>query len=182
MEELWAARHAIWKRTLAQQQQGMSPSRALVLGKDNPGIESSGFAQDGRVTADMLEGVFWGKPKGSVETADLGRQATNLNAFLAVLVPLMQVNPAIRMVLGTVPAAKALIEQAIRVNRFPDKQALLGSEANGVFDQLQQQQQMMADPRMQLLMAAAGGGQPQGQPPAPGAAQQPQNPMPLGVQ
>jgi hypothetical protein len=167
MEELAQARHAIWKRTLKQQRSGQTPSRAVVIGKDNPGIESSGFAEDGRVTAEMLDGVFWFKPRGSVETADLGRQAQNYNAFLMVAANLMKVNPAIAQVLSTVPAAKALLEQAIRVNRFPDKQALLGTESHSVFDAIQQEQALqqqqraaMADPRMQLLMAASGGAMP----------------------
>lgn len=182
LEELWQARHAIWKRVLSEQE-GQPPTyRALVLGKDNPGVESSGFAADGRVTADMLEGVFWGKPRGSVETADLNRQAAAFNQFLQVLAPLMQINPAIGMVMSTIPAAKALLEQGLRVTRFPDKQAILGSEAQNVFDTMQQQQQMAQDPRMQLLMAMAGGGG-TGMPPGGPAGQQPQqagSPPPSG--
>jgi hypothetical protein len=156
----------------------------LVIGKDNPGIESTGFGVDGRVTAEMLDGVYWFKPRGSVETADPNRQMQNFNMFLQTVAMLSKVNPAIAQIMSTVPAAKALMEQAVRLMKFPNKQALLGSETNSVFDamqaaqeQQQQQQQVMADPRMQLIMAMAGspqmGGQPdmagmppqQGQPP-----------------
>jgi hypothetical protein len=94
---------------------------------------------------------------------------------------LAQMNPAIGMVLGTMPAAKSLLETAMKVNRVQDRQSILGSEAQNVFDTMQQQQEIQNDPRMQLLMAMAGGGgqpgmggmPPQGEPAAP---QQPPQP------
>lgn len=190
MEELGEARHAIWKRVLSSDHAAIS--RALVIGKDNPGIESTGFGVDGRVTPEMLEGVFWFKPRGSVETADPARLAQNYNNFLQNVAMLMKVNPAIAQVLSTVPAAKALLEQAIRIFKWPNKQALLGSETNDVFavmeqqqQQAQQEQMVMADPRMKLLMAMAGGpdgGQPQPQPGMPQAPQAQPSPSPMGVQ
>lgn len=184
LEELGEARHAIWKRVLASG--NTATARALVIGKDNPGIESTGFGTDGRVTAEMLDGVFWFKPRGSVETADPNRQMQNYNMFLQTVAMLSKVNPAIAQIMGTVPAAKALLEQAVRLMKFPDKQAILGSETNSVFDaiqqqqeQAQQQQQVMSDPRMQLLMAMANGPDTGGGQPAPGMAQQPEQP-PMG--
>jgi hypothetical protein len=59
------------------------------------------------------------------------------------------------------------MEHWLKVNRVPDRQSFLGSEADNVFDRLQQQQeqqqmqqQLMADPRMQVMMGALGGGAP----------------------
>jgi UV DNA damage repair endonuclease len=74
-------------------------------------------------------------------------------------------NPAFGAVLATIPAAKSIMEQVIRVFRFPDRQSILGSESQNVFDVMQQQQdqqrmmqEMLLDPRMQVAMALGGGG------------------------
>ncbi len=166
LEELFQARHTIWKRTL-QNNPHVPPSRALVIGRDAQGIDTTGLAQDQTITADMLEGIFWGKPRGSVETADLNRQRQDFNSMLQTLPALMQLNPAIAMIFQTMPAAKSLVDTMLKVNRVQDRQSFLGSEAKNVFDTMQEQQQIAQDPRMQLLMAMAGGGQAQagGMPP-----------------
>ena len=92
---------------------------------------------------------------------------------------------AIAQIFQTMPAAKALVENVLRVFRWPDTQSFLGSEADNVFQVMQQQQaqqmeqqQAMADPRMQLLMTLGGAapgpaGGMMGQPddPAAGASQ-----------
>jgi hypothetical protein len=159
LEELFQARHTIWKRTL-QSRSGSPTLRSMVLGKDAMGIDVSGLATDGTITAEMLDGIFWGKPKGSVETADLNRQRQDFNSFLQALAPLLQLNPQIRAVFSTIPAARSLIKTALKVNRVQDVQSILGSEANDVFAQIEAQQRMQSDPRMQMLtmlMQAAGG-------------------------
>ena len=165
LEELFQARHTIWLRTL-QANPNLPVQRAMVIGRDVPGVDVESYPQDNRITAQMLEGTFWGKPKGSVESADLNRQQQWFVQGLQALPALMQLNPALAQVLGTMPAAKSLMEQFMRVFRWPDRQSILGSEANNVFDILQQQQeqaqmqqQMQMDPRMQILQAALGGGQ-----------------------
>jgi hypothetical protein len=172
LEELFQARHNIWKRTL-QNNPTLPMQRALVIGRSATGVDTTGLADDQQITSEMLEGIFWGKPRGSVETADLNRQRQDFNSFLQTLPALAQMNPAIMAVLGTIPAAKSLLETAMKVNRVQDRQSILGSEASNVFDTMQQQQEMQADPRMQLLMAMTGGGgqpgMPQGQPQGQGA-------------
>jgi hypothetical protein len=182
LEELFHARHEVWKRTL-RTNPNLPPQRAMVIGQSATGLSVPGYPENIQVTADILEGVYWGKPRGSVETADLNRQKQDLIGLLQAIGPLGQLNPAFGAVFGTIPAAKSLAEQVIRVFRFPDRQSLLGAEANNVFDIMQQQQQqqqmmqqMMMDPRMQVVMAMAGGGggmQPQ-LPPGQPQAQQPQ--------
>lgn len=169
LEELFQARHTIWKRTL-QNNPNLPVQRAMVIGRNAIGVDTHGVGHDQQITPDMLEGIFWGKPRGSVETADLNRQRQDFNSFLQVLPALAQMNPAIGMVLGTIPAAKSLLETAMKVNRVQDRQSILGSEAKNVFDLMQEQQQQMQDPRMQLLMAMTGGG---GQPGMPGMGGQP---------
>jgi hypothetical protein len=174
MEELGLARHNIWKRTLASNP-NLPPQRALVIGREAQGIDQPYVGDDGTVTAEMLEGVFWFKPRGSVETADLNRQRQDFVGLLQVLPGIVQMSPTIGAIFQTVPAAKALVENLLRVFRWPDRQSFIGSEANSVFDLMQQQQEMARDPQMQILMAMAGGGgmgggMPQGQLP-PGQAQ-----------
>jgi hypothetical protein len=162
LEELGQARHTIWKRTLAANP-NLPLQRAMVIGRQAAGIDVNAFPDDGRVTAQLLEGTFWFKPRGSVETADLNRQKADTVALLQVLPGLMQLNPAIGMIFQTMPAAKALVENVLRVFRWPDPQSFLGSEADNVFQVMQQQQeqqmqqqQAMQDPRMQVLMALSG--------------------------
>lgn len=165
IEELFQQRHTIWKRTL-KSNQNLPLQRAMVIGRDAPGIDVSAYPEDGRITAQMLDGEYWFKPHGSVETADLNRQKQDFNGLLQALPAVMQMNPAVAQILSTLPAAKGLVEQMLRVYRWPDRQSFLGSEADGVFDRLQQQQeqaqmrqQIMGDPRMQVMQAALGGGQ-----------------------
>lgn len=168
LEELFQVRHAIWKRVLQSGGLSAARSRAMVLGTPPDGIEVTGLASDGSITADLLEGVYWGKPRGSVETADLNRQRTDFNQWLQNLALLMQVNPMIQQIFSTPPAAKSLLKTSMKVNRVQDTQSIIGPEANGVFEQMAQAQ----DPRLQLLKALAGaappmsGGTPDGaQPP-----------------
>lgn len=179
LEELGQARHTIWLRTL-QANPHLPVRRSMVLGRNVPGVEAAAYPQDNRITAQMLEGTFWFIPRGSVDNADPMRQRSDLNGLLQVLPALFQMNPAVAQIFGTIPAAKALVEQILRVYRWPDRQSFLGSEADDVFSVMQRQQeqqrmqqQMLADPRMQLLMAAAG--QPGEMPglPAGGGMEQP---------
>lgn len=167
LEELGQARHHIWIRTLQGQTQGMPIPSSLMQGLDARGINTQSIA-DGRITAQMLEGQFWFKVRGSVDTANLDRQAALFSQLLSVLGPLMQVNPMIRAIFMTAPAAKSLVEQMLRVYRWPDKQAFLGSEAQGVLQQQAQQQQIMQNPMVQALMGMAGGGSAAGSPEAGG--------------
>ncbi len=186
LEELGLVRHEIWKRTL-RTNPNLPPQRAMVIGQNAVGINVPGYPEDIQVTADILEGVYWFKPRGSVETADLNRQKSDLTQLLQTLGPLAQMNPAIGMILSTPTAAKSIMEQVVRVFRWPDRQSFLGSEANNVFDVMMQQQQMqqaqqqaMMDPRMQFVMAlAGGGGAPQGQLPPAGQAPTPTPQQPV---
>jgi hypothetical protein len=158
MEEVFQARHTIWKRALSARSK-MPQSRALFIGKMADGIEVSGLGSDGTVTADLLEGVFWGKPKGSVETSDLNRIRQDTIGLLQALPAVMQINPQVGMLFQTIPAAKSLVKQILRVFRWQDVQSIIGPESGGVFDQMEAQQQMqaaMADPRMQALQALMG--------------------------
>ena len=157
MEELWQARHTIWKRTLADQQNGVQPlMQRTVIGMQANGLDVQSIA-DGRIGPEMLEGQFWGKPKGSVETADRQRQRQDFNMLLQQLALVLRVWPMLGQMLNTPQATKAVLERLLHVNNWPDKQAFLGSEAQGVLQQQGQEQAMLQDPRMKMLMAMANG-------------------------
>lgn len=186
LEELGQVRHTIWLNTL-RNNPTLPPQRAMVIGQTAAGISVPGYPPDIRVTAEILDGVYWFKPRGSVETADLNRQQQWTIQLLQTLGPLAQMNPAIGMILQTIPAAKSIMEQVIRVFRWPDRQSLLGDEAGGVFEQIQaqqeqqrMQQQAMLDPRMQFIMGLAGGGGPP-QVPMPTPQSEPQGQPPSGM-
>lgn len=118
-----------------------------------------------RFTAQMLEGTFRFKPRGSVENADRNRQRNDFNQCLLALASLAKVNPMIGFILQSPQAAKALLEQVVRLYNVQDKQAFLGSEAMNAAMQQMQQQQMM-----QMMGAAGGAG---GSPPSAGAGTPP---------
>jgi hypothetical protein len=148
-----------------------------VLGREAQGVDVQGLASDGKVTADLLDGVFWFKPRGSVETADLNRQRADFNSMLQTLPALAQMNPSIAMIFQTIPAAKALVDTLLKVNRVQDRQSFLGSEADNVFDRMEAQQQVQNDPMMQIMQAVAGAGD-GGVPPAQAGPPQGGPPMP----
>lgn len=187
LEELGQARHTIWVKAL-DENPNMSVTRALVIGRDVPGIEM-GRENGPQITADLLRGTFWFKPRGSVETADISQARADFNGLMQVLPMMMQVNPVFGAILRTMPAARALFEQMLRVYRWPDRQSFLGSESHDVFAQFQEQQQqqqemqqLMGDPRMQMLLGMAKGGamggvMPQGQPGQPEGPPAPPEPM-----
>jgi len=130
-------------------------------------------------TAQMLDGQFRFKPRGSVETADKNRQTRDFNGWLSVMTALSQVNPMIGMLMQTPQAAKALIEQGLRLFNVQDKQAFLGSEVLAQVQQAMQQQQLMAQQQQLLGGGPPGGGStPPGPPPA---APPPGGPMGGGV-
>lgn len=158
LEELGQARHEIWKKTLASRPEGIPITAAMQQAMDARGITAPGVA-DGRVTAEMLEGQFWFKPRGSVETASLDAQARYFHMFLNALAPLLQILPALRVVMNTPQVTRSLLGHIVRLARIPDKQAFLGAESQAALDSHFQQQQLAQHPLMQAIqqMAAPGG-------------------------
>jgi hypothetical protein len=184
MEELGAARHNIWKRVLAERQTGLPIPQSMAFGLEARGIPVDSVSSDGRITAEMLDGQFWFKPRGSVESADLNARMGYFNQFTQALSVFAGVNPVLQMIVSSPTFAKSYLEEAMRVYRWQDKQALLGPEVQQMIQQQMQQAALMQDPRMQTMMAMLQGG-PAGQPaPMPGAqpqAQAPQQPPVPGV-
>jgi len=125
MEELGQVRHEIWKRTLKDQgENGMPAPDSLMAGR---GGDVTKGAET--ITAEMLDGTFRFKPRGSTENADISRQRADYMSFLQSLGLLMKTWPAMVQIVGAnLPAAKSALEQALRLFRIPDKQAWVGND------------------------------------------------------
>lgn len=124
---------------------------------------------DLRFTAQMMEGSFRFKPKGSVENADRNRQRYDAGQGFMQIANVAKVNPMVAMLLSTPQAAKAMVEQWVRLYNVPDKQAFLGSEAMAAMQQMMQAQMLQ-----QTLAPPSGeqgqpGAPPPNKPPQPGA-------------
>jgi hypothetical protein len=185
MEELGQIRHAIWKRVLASQGDMPMPHGIMA------GIEARGVDVEqipgGTITAQLLEGKYKFKPRGSVETADNGRLRNDFVQAIQMLPALMQTNPMIAASWQTPQAARALNEQFVKLFRFPDRQAIVGMPgqmAGGTAQMLnspQAQQALQGGGGPPLGAGAMGPGMPSSDMPAP-----PMPPMggppPMGVQ
>jgi hypothetical protein len=172
MEELAQIRHAIWKRTLAEQGEMALPQSAL-MGIEARGLDTA-LIPGGKMTAQMLEGKYQFKPKGSVETSDIGAMRSDYVQATQMLPALMQVNPMIAAMMQTPEAARAFLDQWVRVFRIPDRQAFLGAGgqmAGGTAGLLQ-------DPAIQQILTQFGGGGPAGAGPGGPAGMSPSMPAP----
>ena len=148
LEDIAQVRHLMWKRALAdatQEETELPPS--VLEGLEMRGVDVAQYLPNGRMTAALLEGAFRFKPRGSVENADRNHQRYDFNQWLLAMSQMARVNPMVAMILQTPQAAKAMIEQGVRLYQVQDKQAFLGTEALGMaYQQLQQQQQRQFQP------------------------------------
>lgn len=158
LEEIAQVWHLIWKRTLAEMgASGMELPPSVLQGLEVRGADVSAHLPNQRMTALMLEGAFRFKPRGSVENADRNRQRFDFNQWLQAMTAMARVNPMVAMILQTPQAARAMIEQGVRLYNVQDKQAFLGSEAFAAAMQQMQMMQGMVEPGAQ---GSAGGGPP----------------------
>jgi hypothetical protein len=183
VEEIFQVRHLMWKRALAEQQDGMELPSSVLMGLETRGADISQYSPNRKFTVSLMEGAFRFKPKGSVETADKQRQRMDFNQSMQAIASLSQVNPMIGMILQTPGAAKALLEQWVRLFNVPDKQAFLGSEAMAIIQQVMMAQQMgMAPPGPPGTGPSAGPSKPGGPPPGPMGQVVPFSPPPARPQ
>ena len=171
LEELGALRHVMWTRALAEMPEGMPIPDGVLVGVEQRGLNVDAMlGPERKMLARAMQGSYRFKPRGSVETADINRQRTDLVQFLQILPQLVQQWPAIGQLIGANPtAARAVLEQALRLFRFPDRQAILGSDAQAAM----QQAMLPAPPGMAPGMGAPAMGAPMG-----GAAGPPMMPAP----
>lgn len=194
LEEVYQVRHVMWKRALQdmgsegmqappsvaqnlrqrlaptpQMPQMPNPVQPLVppqagFGEETRAPSVADALPDVRFTAQMMEGTYRFKPRGSVENADRRAMQFNLSQSLMALSQFAQVNPMVGAILATPQAAKSVVEQVMRAYSWPDKQALLGSEAMAAMQQMMQMQMLQG-----MMGGAPGGPAPGGSGPPPSA-------------
>lgn len=187
VEDLMQVRHAIWKRTLAEKQDGVDAPESVLVGMEGRGITIDNYLPNGKITAALLDGPFRFKPYGSVETSDINRLRSDLMGFMQGLPMMIQAFPTLRPMLASPQAARAMFRQFLRVFRVPNPQAFLGSpsqdlQQQGMLNQLPPVPAYVPPPPPQLGMPGQSGmppGPPQVGAP-PGAP--PMVPGPPGVQ
>ncbi len=153
-EEVGELIHAIEVQALkAQEGPGMDASQAVTQTIQYRGDPSF----QGTFTAQMLDGQFTFKPRGSVEDADPNRRQQNMVNGLAVLSKWAQLNPEIARRMQSPPFADALMQMWVTEFKPRDRQAFLAP---------------LPPPPMPMGMPGMGPeGMPPGAPPgAPGAA------------
>ena len=167
LEEVAQVRHLMWQRALAEMGDEGLPApasvrqaltlrgaalpksaHANVMGVDvrSPDVLTSDLA----FTADMLQGTFRFKPRGSVETADKNKLRQDFNYGLEAMGALSQTNPMIAALMQTPKAAQALVEQWVRLYHVADRQAFLGDEAKHAMTAAGANPQQMAEQVKQL--------------------------------
>lgn len=135
LEEIAQVRHLMWKRALATMPDGLETPPSFLEGLERRGADVTYFMRDKRVTAQLLEGAFRFKPKGSVETADRARLRHDFGESLQALASLSKANPMIAAILQQPNVAKALLERWVQLYNVADKQAFLGTEATRMAEQ-----------------------------------------------
>ena len=140
LEEIAQVRHLMWKRALAEREDGVELPESRLIGLETRGVDITRQMPDARVTAALLEGTYRFKPKGSVETADKERSKRVFNESLSSLAQLSQVNVMIGTLLQQPVVAKALLEKWAYLYNVDDKRAFLGADAMRL---LQPQPQVM---------------------------------------
>ena len=119
LEDLFNLRQIIWVNKLEADPEPM-PSD-LLLSMTQRGITMN----DQMITADLLRGAFHGKPRGSVESADLGRMRNDFVAMMTALTQMAQSVPALGMHLNNPRVVRSMLTQVARMYRWADKQGLL---------------------------------------------------------
>jgi len=137
LEDIYQIRHAIWKRVLAEKQDGVEAPESLLVGMEGRGVSIDAMMPDKRVTAQLLEGAFRFEPHGSVETADISKQRGDFVSAMQFLPVFLQAFPTLAQQFRSVEAGRAMGREFIRLFRIPNPQAFLGSPAQDLQQALQ---------------------------------------------
>ena len=176
LEEIAQVRHLMWKRAIADRPDGVELPERVLQGLETRAVDVSNYLPNGRITADLFEGAFRFKPRGSVEQTDRQSQRANFSELFKALSAMAMVNPMFRFVLQQPQVARAFLEELIRLYSISDKQAFLGAQTwQNALKQMEIEQMQQATAALQAMQGAQGGGAPTGRPPMP---KLPSRPMP----
>lgn len=169
VESLMQIRHAIWKRTLADQPEGVDAPDALMVGLEGRGVPIDDYLPNGKITAALLSGPFRFKPYGSVETADVNRLRADMGQFMQFLGMYGKMFPQMMPILQSPKFARSILRYVGRLYRVPNMSDILGGPAQDLLGQ----GGTMAGPQMPGMMPPQQG-MPQGMPMPPGMPPGPQ--------
>lgn len=131
--------HAMFVEQLESDQKGMAAPQSIIDGLEGRGLT----LPDGRFTAEQLKGDFNFEPYGSVEGADPNRRRELFNYSTQALGGIMGMFPVLASVAQSPDAAKAILEEWLRVNEVRDRQPFLNALAQAQAA-MEQQAQMVA--------------------------------------
>lgn len=125
IEDIYQIRHAIWKRTLAENQSGVDVPDSLKVGLEGRGVPIEALP-NGKFDAALLEGSYRFKPHGSVETADKAKQRAT---FVQAMQFLPQFLQGVQMLSATggPQAGKVLMRMFLHLFQLGNMQAFLGT-------------------------------------------------------
>lgn len=145
MEDLFLILNAIYISALEENPEEMPDVLTQVA------VER-GIDLGNKMTADVLLGIFRGKPKGSVEASDFSRMRADFAQLLTALTQMAQGSPALAAHLQSPNVIRSILTQLARIYRWPDRHNLVTP--------------FTGQPPMPM-MPPMGPGAPAGLPPAP---------------
>lgn len=123
MEDLFDLHLIIWKNKLKGEPEPIPGDLQLSM------IERGIQIPSPMISADMLEGVFRGKPHGSVENADFSKMRVDFAGMLTALNQLAQTVPAVAQHLNQPNVVRSIVSQLARIYRWPDRHNLVATFA-----------------------------------------------------
>lgn len=115
--------HAIWQDALAADPRGIAAPAGIADALKAQGME----LQNGRFTEAQLKGEFAFEPYGSDATANPDRRKSDFNSGIEALANLAKVVPGLQVIFQNHEAAKAILEEWLRVYDVRDRQPFLGA-------------------------------------------------------
>lgn len=121
LEDLFDILLVIWKNKLRESpEQWPGDMVAMMQGRAIQGIGKE-------LTADVLEGTFRGKPRGSVEASDFSQMRADMVQMITAITQLGQGVPALQAQLNNPTVIRSILTQIARVYRWPDRANLVGT-------------------------------------------------------
>lgn len=115
--------HAIWQDALEADPRGIAAPAGIADALKAQGME----LQNGRFTAAQLKGDFAFEPYGSDATANPDRRKSDFNSGIEALANLAKVVPGLQVIFQNRDAAKAILEEWLRVYDVRDRQPFMGA-------------------------------------------------------
>jgi len=175
MEDVAQIRHAIWKRTLAENPEGEDAPQALLQNLEGRGVSIDQFLPEKKVTAVLLDGAFRFKPYGSVQNADPNQRRNKFVGLTQALQGVAAIMPGILQTFQAPQAQRQMLRLLLNAFEVKNVQPFLGSPSQ---DLAAQGMFAMLPPTMP--MGIPGPPMAPGQPPGMGGPMAPPMGAPMG--